>query len=103
MNGPTQHQARTMNSRSRRSSSELPCGKPPGHGALKRLGNARGSWVLMFWLAAVAAAIYRHHQARRRALAPSSAGRSGWQARTRGELTGHVGRAGVAAATEVQS
>ena len=55
MNGPTQHQARTMNSRSRRRSSELPRGKPPGHGALKRLGNARGSWVLMFWLAAVAA------------------------------------------------
>jgi len=53
-------------------------------------------------LAAVAAAIYRHHQARRKALAPSAAGRVGWQQRTRGELTGHVGRAGVAAATEVQ-
>lgn len=44
-------------------------------------------------LAAVAAAIYRHRLAKRRALAPASGSREGWAARNRSETTAHVRRA----------
>ena len=45
-------------------------------------------------LAAVAAAIYRHKQAKRRALAPADAARTGWLDRSRGETAAYVKRAG---------
>ncbi len=44
-------------------------------------------------LVAAAAAIYRHHLARRRALAPKAADRDGWLARARDGVARHVWRA----------
>ena len=46
-------------------------------------------------LAAVAAAIYRHKLAKRRALGPSAGSREGWAARSRSETTSLVQRAGM--------
>ena len=45
--------------------------------------------------AAVAAAIYRHKLAKRRALAPAAGSREGWAARSRSETTSFVQRAGM--------
>ncbi|MFT5735406.1 MAG: acetyl-CoA carboxylase biotin carboxylase subunit, partial [Planctomycetota bacterium] len=45
-------------------------------------------------LAAVAAAIYRHNLAKRRALAPADAERTGWMGRARCETSNYVKRAG---------
>ena len=44
-------------------------------------------------LAAIAAAVYRHRLAQRKAMAPTDASREGWRARTRAETTGYVERA----------
>ncbi len=45
-------------------------------------------------LVAATAAIFRHHLARRRALAPGAADRDGWRARARGGLAPQIWRAG---------
>ncbi len=47
-------------------------------------------------LVAAAAAVYRHHKARRRALATNSDGRGAWVARSRQEIAQHSARAGRA-------
>jgi propionyl-CoA carboxylase alpha chain len=46
-------------------------------------------------LAAVAAAIYRHKLAKRRALAPADAARTGWLNRSRSDTAAYVARAGT--------